>query len=60
MSKFIVRAITGGTGVNLQMNGRNPQAALARARKHRYAKTACIFMVFDRVTGFLLLTEVVR
>jgi hypothetical protein len=50
-TRYIVRAVTNGTGVNLAVSGRSPQVALDKARASRLGRKASAFLVFERASG---------
>ena len=56
MTKFVVRAITGGTGVTLAVSGKSAQVALDRAKASKLWRKASAFLVFERSTGNVVLT----
>jgi hypothetical protein len=56
-TRFIVHAISGGTGIKLTVSGWNPSVALARAQTHELAKTAEVFICTERATGLVVGTS---
>lgn len=60
MSKYIVRCIFNGTGINLPISARNCDRAIDKARRCRLGKGASAYIVFDRKTGSMATVAVNR
>lgn len=57
-TKYIVRCVTNGTGIDLQASGRNPQRALDNIARNKFAKNASVYVVYERKTGAIVHTAV--
>lgn len=51
MTKYIVRCITSGTGVNLAVSARNPHVAVDKAFRNRLGRKAACYVVVERKSG---------
>ena len=57
-SKYIVRCVTSGTGVNLAVSARNAHVAVDKAFRNKLGRNAACYVVHERKSGAVVHTAI--